>query len=222
MAPNRATSASNGHARRGQRRGLTFLEVVCAVGLLAVVVASVVSAVTFIVNSQHTQQRKLNATEVANRLMLIYLDDPNELKRMGPLVAYDKLKYRWQIREGNVGLRSIKSGGVQGSTNSLNRFTNVTLVTWLSEESGGAIEPEPGVPIGRVTRMVDPVPLRNPDSLRNAVQNDDGRTRLIESFIGGGARPRGTGRPSGTGTGSGSKPSGSGSGSGSSGAGGGK
>lgn len=197
--------AENGPVRRRRaghrsaprcRRGLTFLEVVCAVGILALVVASVTAVVTFIVNSQQVQQRKLNATEVANRLMLIYLDDPNELKRLGPFVPYDKLKYRWQLREGDVGVRSVKAGGVQGSVNSLDRFTNVTLVAWLSEESGGSSEPQPGVPIGKVSRLVDPVPLRNPDSLKNAVKDDSLRAGLIGNFVNPGSRGnRGAPRP---------------------------
>lgn len=185
-------TSTPGLARCASRRGLTFLEVVCAVGLLAIVTASVTTATNYIVATQIRQQRKLNATEVANRLMLIYLDDPNELKRMGAQIAYDGAKYRWEIREGYVEIQSAKQGGVQGTAASLDRFVNVKLTAWLSEESEGAMRPEPGVPFGTVSRLVDPIPLRNPDSLKHTVKDDSLRGNLIERFISGG---RAGGRP---------------------------
>lgn len=168
------------------------------------VTATVVGAMGFAVGMQQRQQKKLNAAEVANRLMLIFMDDPTELDKMGPLVAYDGAKYRWTKQEGGVTVHSIKpppAAGAPGSGNSaggsnqtLDRLINVTISTWLSEESGGSVAPEPLTPAATLVRVVDPLPLRNPDSLSNMVTDENLRKILLEKFLGrGGTRTTTTG-----------------------------
>jgi len=180
---------------------LTFLEVVCAVAILAMVTATVVGAMSFVVAMQQRQQKKLNAAEVANRLMLIYLDDPTELDRMGPLVPYGGAKYRWSKAEGGVTFRPAKTapapgqpgGGNNTTASGMERFVNVSISAWLSEESGGAFKPEPETPASTLARLVDPVPMRNPDSLNYTVSNDELRARMIAGFLRGGTRTTTTG-----------------------------
>jgi type II secretory pathway pseudopilin PulG len=190
------------------RRGLTFLEVVLASVLLGMLAATAVSAMSYVIGTQERAQRKLQALEVASRLMMIYLDDPSELKALeGQLVPYAGLKYRWSMEKTEVTPipARLPEGANANTFQALARMDNVRIRAWLSEESGGAREPEAGVQVGTIVRLVDPAPLRNPDSLQNAATNR--QAELIQSLTG---RGRGTvqvggGRrgPSGTGGGGG-------------------
>lgn len=167
------------------RRGLTFLEVVLASMLLGMLAATAVSAMSFVVGTQQRAQQKLQALEVANRLMMIYMDDPGELKGLdGQLVPYAGLKFRWNMEKSEVTPIPAKlpDGASANAFQSLSRMDNVRIRAWLSEESGGAREPEAGMQVGTIVRLVDPAPLRNPDSLQNAATNR--QAELIQSLTG--------------------------------------
>ncbi len=185
------------------RRGLTFLEVVLASVLLGMLAATAVSAMSYVIGTQERAQRKLQALEVASRLMMIYMDDPAELKGLeGQLVPYAGLKYRWSMEKTEVTPipARLPEGASANTFQSLARMDNVRIRAWLSEESGGAREPEAGMQVGTIVRLVDPAPLRNPDSLQNAATSR--QAELIQALtgrgrgtvqVGGGRRgPRGT------------------------------
>lgn len=172
------------------RRGLTFLEVVLASVLLGMLAATAVSAMSYVIGTQERAQRKLQALEVASRLMMIYMDDPAELKGLeGQLVPYAGLKYRWNMEKTEVTPipARLPEGANANTFQTLARMDNVRIRAWLSEDSGGAREPEAGMQVGTIVRLVDPAPLRNPDSLQNAATNR--QAELIQSLTG---RGRGT------------------------------
>lgn len=172
------------------RRGLTFLEVVLASVLLGMLAATAVSAMSYVIGTQERAHRKLQALEVANRMMMIYLDDPSELKGLeGQLIPYAGLKFRFNMEKTEVTPIPAKlpDGASANTFQTLARMDNVRIRAWLSEESGGAREPETGMQVGTIVRLVDPAPLRNPDSLQNAATNH--QAELIQALTG---RGRGT------------------------------
>jgi type II secretory pathway pseudopilin PulG len=67
---------SLGEGFKARRRGVTLLETVFASVLLVMVATSVVSALSFMNASELRFKRQLAAFEVANRLLLQFLDDP--------------------------------------------------------------------------------------------------------------------------------------------------
>lgn len=178
------------------RRGITFLEVVLASVLLGLLAASAVSAMSFVIATQERAQRKLKALEVANRLMMIYMDDPHDLDALAnQQIPYAGQKYRWSMDKVEVTPipAKIPEGGSPSMFQGLARMDNVRIRAWLSEESGGAREPEEGIQVGTLVRIVDPAPLRNPDSLSNAATNH--QSDLIKALSGNGRGQVVPGRP---------------------------
>lgn len=179
------TKATHNSPRRGEA-GLTFLEVMCAAAILAGVAAAVLSALSYVFAANERDLKRLAAAEVANRLMLIRLDSEEEFKRLAPLVSYGNDKYRYSMNQTSVGILPAKPDPASTRGSSLDRFLNVSLSVWLSEESGGSVEPTPGVPSAMLVRVVDPIPLRNPNSLVNTFKSDEERANAIRYFTGGG------------------------------------
>src|SRR5438034_427021 len=96
--------------RRLRRRGTSFLEVVLASVLLAVVVTSVVSALSFINRAEIRQKQQLAAFEVASRLMLQFLDDPEAMPQQSAHYDDGTYKFRWSFVAEPVEIASTPGG----------------------------------------------------------------------------------------------------------------
>lgn len=175
------------------RRGLTLLETVAAVVLLSLLAAAVLGALSSVVGQQTRQQRRVQAVELANRLMLQYLDDPNLMPTRHMPVAYGNERFRWEIAETPTRLvhamADVGADRDQRSALVLDRIKAVSLRVWLSEESGGAMQFTESVPSATLTRLMDPVAglYRNPDTM-TAILADDARKReLLAMFADTGA-----------------------------------
>lgn len=166
---------------------MTFLEIVAATALLGVVAAAVFGVFSFVVGSQSRDQTRLGAAEVANRLMLAYLDDPTHMPDSHKTVAYGPLQYRWTYVEQPLTLTEVNQDQrdtTRQSTLNPDRFVQVTIQSWLSENSGGSRVPDGSTPAARLTRMVDPVAPRNPDSFMNMIQDPANFQKMMESMMG--------------------------------------
>ncbi|TVR99868.1 MAG: hypothetical protein EA423_12000, partial [Phycisphaerales bacterium] len=165
--------------RRG--RGFTLLEVMLAVFALVMITGTIGAALQLVTSSQQRQEQNLGAAELANRLTLIYLDNPNDLPRPTELIPYENRTYRYSqqiveitLTESEAVQRVRRGTGTQQRSRTavrLDRMRQVTTTVWLSEESGGGREPGPGVPRQTVIRLYDPLDIRrNPDSADRAFQ----------------------------------------------------
>jgi len=183
------------HAR--SRRGLTFLETVAATAILAMIAATVLSGFNAMVGGQKRNQHRLGAAELANRLVLQYLDDQDALPSSTLPVEYGGERYRWLLRETSVALTpsrpEVAAEREAFSTLSLSRLKAVTVQVWLGEESGGSFSIEPGTPTATLTRLVDPTAIRNPDSIDNIIKNPESAAKFIQQFTGGANRTRPSG-----------------------------
>lgn len=193
------------------RRGMTFLEVVMAVALLAVLASTVLGAFNFMIGRQRVEQQTLGAHELANRLVLSYLDDHNAMPDSNLPVEYGPDRYRWDLRVDPVKIRVAEpespDSGAQASPVVRDRIPfnervrQVTVRVWLGEESGGSREADPGLPHARITRLMYPLANRNPDSFDNMIKSDTGIRGYLDEILGGDRAPtappatRGTGRP---------------------------
>lgn len=193
-------------------RGITFLETVLAVALLGLTTMSVVLAVNYISAASIRNAHRLNAAEIANRLLLQYFDDANSLPSESQPVQYGKegeFRYRWSLGEEAVTVelptpsttnaeddrreQQMASLG-RSSTDRFSRFRVVRVRVWLGEETGGSFYPTSGVPSVTLTRIYDPadIPNWNPDKLRRQIDSGGGLKGVLDQMTGariGGLRP---------------------------------
>ncbi len=82
------------------RRGFSMLEISLAVGLLATAVATILGGYQSMRELSHRNQERLNATEVAHRLLLIYMHEgPSAVPDEGEAIEYGKGYYRFRLQE---------------------------------------------------------------------------------------------------------------------------
>jgi type II secretory pathway pseudopilin PulG len=173
--------------RYTNRRGVTFLEAMLASVLLAMVASTLAGGVSFMTQSQRRMDQKLGAAELANRLVLQYIDDRDSLPDRTLPIEYDIDLYRWTLEEAPVefvfdNMRSDDGGGV-GSGASLSRIKLITIRVWLGDESGGSRSFASEVPNCELTRLIDPLAFNNPDSLKTLLEQPGGIERLFESMM---------------------------------------
>ncbi len=178
MNPNRPTS----------RRGATLIEAVLATVLLGMVAATLASAVSFMNSSQRRMQQRLGAAELANRLMLQYIDDQDAMPSPTLPIEYDIHKYRWTMDVDPVEF-TMAEPSVEDDTNSIGSGINferirlVSIKVWLAEDSGGARGFSTTIPNSQLTRLIDPLAFSNPDSLQTMLDTPGGMERLFERLL---------------------------------------
>ncbi len=192
------------------RRGLTLLEVILAVVLLAVVASAALSISSAIIGFQIREQRTLAAAELANRLLLQFLDDENSLPSPSAPLEYGAERYRWTMSKDTVTTREARpdtaSTTQSNSTLKLDRIVHVRVKVWLSEESGGDMSPDQGQPQVTLSRLIDPLAVvsRNPDSASKLLSDEQRRRQFMEQVTGAPSGGGGGSRP-GTGSGGGNR-----------------
>lgn len=186
---------------------MTFLEVIVALALFGVVASAVVGVFSFAVGAQLREQRTLACGEVANRLILAYLDDRTTMPDPSRTLEYGSpdtpLKFRWEYREDPVTLVEVGNDSRDRSRASplrMDRYRQVTVRVWLAEESGGAFKRADWVPQVTMTRMFDPLYTRNPDSFIKIMTDPANLRRFMEYMQGiysngGNAAPYSSGNP---------------------------
>jgi hypothetical protein len=181
--------------RRGSgRRGITFLEVVAASAMLGIIAAGVFSMSGAMVSSQWRQMQDLAASELASRMVILYLDDTFEMPNRSQLLDHGPDRYRWDYKEEPIVLTEPRADGrnqkrTMGLTN--DRYKIVTVRVWLSEESKGSYAFTPSVPHAVLTRPVDPFAIRNQDAFERLTQDPNRYQQWLLQMMGG-AAPGGT------------------------------
>lgn len=177
--PRTSTGTARGGVRYAHRRGMTLLEVVLATTILAMIVSVLFGAIGFMLGRQRVEQQALGASEVANRLMLQYLDDFTALPPESLSVEHGRDRFRWTLERRGLRLEPAEPArrartGTERTTSLLEKSDLVTIRVWLSEESGGSIAYTDAVPHDAVSRLVYPILAgRNPDSWANAQTKDE-------------------------------------------------
>jgi len=171
--------------RRSARGGFTFLESILAVVLLAMVAMTLSNASTIIVKAQRKMDQRLGAGELANRLILQYIDERSSLPDSSLSIEYDVDLYRWSLDESPVQFefdnRQTDESSAIGSGVSLDRIKLVTIKVWLDADSGGAYSYSSSVPNIVLTRLIDPLAFNNPDSIETLFAKPGG----VEEFLSG-------------------------------------
>jgi len=165
--------------------GVTILEVVLAVVMLGLVAASLTGAISAVELMSGRNKRMLAAYEVANRLVLTYLDNPKTMPASSLPLDYGPYTFMWDM---DVGGMEMKINDAQRRTSgaapqALDRFETITITMYEAEGEGK--QPRPGAELALLSRMYDPAAPRNPESMKNITDNLD---ELIGK-LSGGARP---------------------------------
>ncbi|MEM0983035.1 MAG: type II secretion system protein [Planctomycetota bacterium] len=180
-------------------RGLTLLETLLASILLAMVTLAITSIVSTISEAATEQQQRLAAAELANRIMLIRVDDEENLPGETQTIAYrpseetprKQWRYRWRLveqdgvrLEPSATARGTANGGTSDAVQGLVQRTKLVRVdVWLSEESDGSFTDTPLVPRATAVRLVNPLNLRNKDSFSRRYSGEEGTARLLEDVL---------------------------------------
>jgi len=174
---------------------MSMLEVVAAVAILALITATVTSGLNYMVAQNARERRQLASMEMANRLVLMYLDLDNEAKmppQSLPLPSYGGDSFMYSLRTERVRLKDNpralerlsagQRGGVQRD-----RVRQVTIRVWLHKDSQGREYPPEAAPSAILSRLFDPLPLqRSPDSLQQRLSSEEDMRNLINNVVGGG------------------------------------
>ena len=167
---------------------MTFLEAILAIVLLGMVATTLSNAVAFMSNAQKRMDQKLGAAELANRLILQYIDERDSLPNKALPIEYDADLYRWTLEEAPVKFKfddqvEDQSTGRVGGGVSLDRIKLITIRVWLGADSGGSRAFNSTVPNVIITRLIDPLAFNNPDSLNTLLAKPGGIEKLFESLL---------------------------------------
>lgn len=151
------------------RPGLSMLEVVFAMALLGVVIMATMNVLSFVHGSQVREQRNLAAAELANRLILMYIDDPNSPWQEGDTIKWSTGEaYRWELIRSEVKIDSAMQPPTELNTNQgfgLERIHLIRARVWLDEEHGGSREFDESSPNAEIARLMDPISnMTRPDT----------------------------------------------------------
>lgn len=179
--------------RARARRGFTFLEVVAASVILAGIGVILFTVGGNLSTGNWRQVHQLNAAELANRLMLQYIDDPEKMPSPSAPVSYNDSTYRWSMEETPVTVTIARpetdASAAAGFTSRdrLERYKIVRMRVWLSEENRGGLTPEPWVPQASLSRLHNPDSIQswNPDKRAREMAKPGGMQRILERLRGG-------------------------------------
>ncbi|MEM7755993.1 MAG: hypothetical protein AAF297_10200 [Planctomycetota bacterium] len=156
--------------------------------LLGMVAATLAGTTGALQRQANRDRQRLAAAELANRLLLQYVDDENNLPSQLLPVAYDGMLFRWRSDVRGVGVELSGAGrnqrieGEAAGFDFRRRLTVITVSVWLAPESGGSAVDDGRVPRAQLTRMIDPIAFNNADSLDRRFSDDP--SGLMEILIG--------------------------------------
>ncbi len=170
---------------------MTFLEVVFAVALLGILAATLLGATNYLLARQKYEQRTLACMELANRIILQFLDDRDSPPDPADALNYGGDDYHWSLEESPVAFHPAKTQPVaEGRTpTSFDSFRIFKVRVWLATAGPATM----GVPHAEISRMYDVnLMFRNPDSLENIIHSEGGVRRMLDgaSNVPMGLRPK--------------------------------
>ncbi len=188
-APHPVRAVRPRRARRPEaRRGSIILEAILATVLLGMIGATLAAAASFMTMSQRRSEQRLAAAELANRLMLQYIDNQDAMPSDALPVEYNADKFRWTMTVEPVRIEMVNPAEVQDSRSvgggiNFDRIKLVSIRVWLGEDTGGSRGFTTEVPNAFVSRLIDPLAFNNPDSLQTMLEEPGGLERLFERLM---------------------------------------
>lgn len=162
------------------RRGLTFIEVVLAAGLLGAISASILAAFTAVQRQSFLDQERLNAVELAHRLILTYIKlGPSYMPHTGEDQRQGKGLYRYSIGtavlveekdspEGVTVRRAEPVGRVTQNEALAAGLVYITVKVYPSPNQGVGLNPD--VALATIARVYDPYDIHDASALLEQVK----------------------------------------------------
>lgn len=162
------SSRMRSDARPVRSRGLTFLELIISIATLALVGSMITGTISFFQSSTTLERHRLNAMEVANRVILTKLDQPKwkpgTMDRRYTLNGH-RYAFNMQVElvdlgedEGGVTVKKVDEADLSSRISQMEQITvTVTLDDPMSRFSG--------VPMAMLVRTYDPTRSLGPDRL---------------------------------------------------------
>lgn len=158
--------------RHGVRPGLTFVEVIAAAALLAGLASVILGAVSFMESSFARQRHRLQAMEVAHRVVAQHIDNPELLPDSGVPIQQGRSFYRYTLAEEvlvqedagdqQIGRRTARRKQDLSVEDSFRHMLNkLTIRVYLDDPSNPALDARQ--PIVALTRLFDPIQGRPQD-----------------------------------------------------------
>lgn len=200
--------------------GLALLEVVAATALLGLITVGIFGAATFAVKAEQRRRQTLAAHEVANRLLIVALDDERNLPNPQAVYNDGQFDFRWELIKIPMPV-TIPDKGVleppsQGQSAAITSHTKFMIMRVWASRVGSMGTAEVGGPLlAELRRAVSPMGImkRNPDAIRRFTSDPVRALDYMSGLAGlptaGGDRPSGTGggaQPHGGGGGGGPAP----------------
>ncbi|MBY0312947.1 MAG: hypothetical protein K2W85_12825 [Phycisphaerales bacterium] len=168
---------------------MTLLEVVLAVLMISLVALVVTSAVNSIMGMEANGRKRLAAYEVANRLMLTYLDDPENLPSESNPIEYGSYRFLYEVELTPSRLVINRTQEATGaSLQKLDRFRMIGITVYDALESDVALAAE-GEPLAALSRAIDPFTPRNPDSIESLGRDQRKIGKLVGGLLGDQSEP---------------------------------
>lgn len=219
-----STTATPG-AKRARRRAFSLVEVIMASMLLAIIASAVVGGITTVITADARNQQKLEGLELANRLLLQYLDDKDAMPNQESHVVQGRGTYRWAMHTSPVELsmpeESVIDKPIDGpGAKTIDKLIllSVSIYAGVPDGMGGFTH---GDRICTLTRVYHPLSViyRNPDMMKRLAADPGRMMEIMMALIDSGTTSRtnpdsarGANGSGGSNAGSGGKPSGGSSG----------
>jgi hypothetical protein len=171
------------------RAGTTLIEVVLAALLLSIVVVMIVATVSNVTLADLRGRQRLEALELANRLLLQYLDDKDKMPSQSAHIVQGMGVYRWTLRETPVAMdfprESVFTPREGNSSVRVLEQTNLLTVTVWTGVPDGLGGYAPGAELATLARVHNPMSAitRNPDVLLRATSNPDQLLRVLLQMV---------------------------------------
>ncbi len=188
-------STDRGLAAAANRRstrcapGLTLLEVILSVVILTGVATSIVSAIAYVEGADARDRRRLAAHEIANRLVLQWLDDNKAMPEAWLPIAYgDRYEFFYDLSITQVRMElNQKQVRTETVLQGLDRYRLVAVRVFDADYSDPR-RPVPGEELALLWRVYDPAYGRNPDATTRFGENEENILELINLILGLGGR----------------------------------
>jgi type II secretory pathway pseudopilin PulG len=169
-------------------RGFTFLEAVLAAALLGIIAAAILSAIGYAWNAEIRGRQQLGAAEVANRVLISYLDDQTSLRKLPRVIDYDGRSFRWnaELREvrlvdDNPSARRDRRGETTANA-AFDRLVSVRVLAWLDDGSAASLAPG-ATPSATIERLVDPLAFRGADTIERIFDDPERQRELLRGLV---------------------------------------
>ncbi|MEL6499646.1 MAG: hypothetical protein AAF937_12465 [Planctomycetota bacterium] len=181
------TRRSNGSAASG--RGFTFLEAVLGLALLGILGGAIFGVLGYAWRIEIEARQTLAAAEIANRVLISYIDDPTSPEKLPETIAYEQADYRWSIdvqptiiRDAFPDARTSRDG-LPATQEALESLELVTVTAWLDDDTSASAAPG-RTPTFRMERVINPFQYRGNDTLERLLQSPERQNRLLMQMSG--------------------------------------